>query len=117
MTASNPILRHTAVMLERAGKKGKAPIWSEASALLSNPARTRVEVNLGRISRISEDGEAIFVPGKVLGTGVMGRKVVVGAFAFSSAARSKIEASGGAALSVAEFLKKYPNGSGVRLVK
>jgi large subunit ribosomal protein L18e len=117
MKASNPILRRTAVMLERAGKKGSAPIWSEASTLLSNPARTRVEVNLGRISRISEDGEAIFVPGKVLGTGVMGRKVVVGAFAFSSSARSKIEASGGSALSIEQFLKKYPKGSGVKLVK
>jgi len=117
MTASNPILRHTAVMLERAGKKGKAPIWSEASALLSNSARTRVEVNIARISRVSEEGEAIFVPGKVLGTGVMGRRVVVGAFAFSSSAKSKIEASGGSALSVEEFLKKYPKGSGVKLVK
>jgi len=117
MTASNPILRHTAVMLERAGKKGKAPIWAEAANLLSNPARTRVEVNLGRISRVSEDGEAIFVPGKVLGTGVMERKLVVGAFSFSSSAKSKIEASGGSTLSVAEFLKKYPKGSGVKLVK
>jgi len=117
MTASNPILRYTAVMLERAGKKEKAPIWTEAAALLSNPAKTRVEVNLGRISRVSEDGEVIFVPGKVLGTGVMGRKLVVGAFAFSSTARSKIAASGGSTLSVEEFLKKYPKGNGVKLVK
>jgi len=115
--ASNPILRHTAVMLERAGRKEKAPIWTEAAALLSGTARTRVEVNLGRISRVSEDGEAVFVPGKVLGTGVMGRKLVVGAFAFSSSAKSKIVASGGSTLSVQEFLKKYPKGSGVRLVK
>jgi large subunit ribosomal protein L18e len=117
MKASNPILRHTAVMLERAGKKEKAPIWSISSALLSNPAVNRVEVNLGRISRISEDGEAIFVPGKVLGTGMMTRRLVIGAFAFSSSARSKIKASGGSALSVEQFLKKYPKGSGVKLVK
>jgi large subunit ribosomal protein L18e len=104
-------------MLEKAGRRQKAPIWTEASALLSNPASTRVEVNLGRISRIAGDGEAVFVPGKVLGTGVMERKVTVGAFAFSAGARSKIEASGGSALSVEQFLKKYPKGSGVRLVK
>jgi large subunit ribosomal protein L18e len=117
MTATNPVLRQAAIMLERAGKRQKAPIWREASFLLSSPASTRVEVNLGRISRVAEDGEAIFVPGKVLGTGVMGRKVTVGAFAFSDSARSKIRASGGSALTVAEFLKKYPKGSGVRLVK
>jgi large subunit ribosomal protein L18e len=117
MTATNPVLRRAAVMLERAGKKQKAPIWTEASTLLSSPESTRVEVNLGRISRIAGDGEAIFVPGKVLGTGVMGRRVTVGAFAFSGSARTKIEASGGSALTIGEFLKKYPKGSGVKLVR
>ncbi|HXW95528.1 MAG TPA: 50S ribosomal protein L18e [Nitrososphaerales archaeon] len=117
MTATNPVLRHASVMLERAGRKQKAPIWAEASSLLSNPTSIRVEVNLGRISRIAEDGEAIFVPGKVLGTGVIQRKLTVGAFAFSASAKSKIEASGGSALTIGEFLRKYPKGSGVRLVK
>ena len=117
MTATNPVLRHAAVMLERAGKKQKAPIWMEASIMLSNEASNRVEVNLGRISRMAGDGEAIFVPGKVLGTGLIERKVTVGAFAFSDSARSKIEASGGPALTIVEFLSKLPRGSGVRLVK
>ena len=117
MTATNPILRYASVMLERAGKKQKAAIWTEASSLLSSPESIRVEVNLGRISRIAGDGEAIFVPGKVLGTGVIERKVTVGAFAFSDSAKTKIEASGGSALTIGEFLKKYPKGSGVRLVK
>lgn len=117
MTASNPVLRRTSVMLERAGKKQKAQIWGVASAMLSNPAKTRVAVNLGRISRVADEGQAIFVPGKVLGTGTMGKKLTVGAYSFSAGAKSKIEASGGSALSVEEFLKKYPKGSGVRLVK
>ena len=117
MKATNPVLRSASVMLERAGKKGKAPIWSMASVMLSNPSRNRVEVNLGRIARIAEDGDAVFVPGKVLGNGSFQRKLTVGAFAFSAGARSKIEATGGKALSVDEFVKKYPKGSGVRLVK
>lgn len=117
MTASNPVLRHTSVMLERAGKKQKAPIWREASDILSSPSKSRVEVNLGRISRIAEEGQPVFVPGKVLGTGVMEKKLIVGAFSFSEGARSKIKASGGSALTVEEFLKRFPKGSGVRLVR
>ncbi len=117
MTSSNPILRRISVMLERAGKQQKAPIWREASDMLSNTSKAKVEVNLGRISRVADDGQAVFVPGKVLGGGVMQKKVVVGAFAFSAGARTKIEASGGTALSVEDFLKKYPKGSGVKLVK
>ena len=117
MTSSNPITRRTSVMLERAGKKQKAPIWTQASLMLSSPALMKVEVNLGRISRIADAGDAVFVPGKVLGTGVVDRKLVVGASSFSASARSKIEAAGGSALTVEEFLKKYPKGSGVKLVR
>jgi len=117
MTATNPVLRHAYVMLEKAGKERKANIWKEASSLLANPSSIRVEVNLGRISRVAGDREAVFVPGKVLGTGVVGKKLTVGAFAFSDSAKAKIEASGGSALTIGEFLKKYPKGSGVKLVK
>jgi len=117
MNSANPLLRRASVALEKAGKKQKAPIWASASVMLTNPSKTRIEVNVGRISRIAHDGEAIFVPGKVLAGGVMDGKVVIGAFAFSAGAKTKIEASGGKALSVEEFLKKYPDGSGVRLVK
>jgi large subunit ribosomal protein L18e len=105
------------VMLERAAKRQSAPIWNEASRLLSAETKNRVEVNVGRISRIAEDGQALFVPGKVLGTGVLDKKVVVGAFSFSASAKSKLESAGGSALSVEQFLKKYPRGSGVQLVK
>ena len=117
MTASNPVKRRAAVMLERAGKVQKATIWRDASKLLSGEGKTRVQVNVGRISRVAADGEAVFVPGKVLGTGVIERKVTVGAFNFSSGAKSKIEASGGSALTVEQFIKKFPKGSGVRLVR
>ena len=117
MTSNNPVLRRASVLLEKAGRKGEAPIWSLASVMLSKPEATKVEVNLGRIARLADDGEAVFVPGKVLGNGSFQRKVTIGAFAFSAGARSKIEATGGKALTVEEFVKKYPKGSGVKLVK
>ncbi|MGP8125229.1 MAG: 50S ribosomal protein L18e [Nitrososphaerales archaeon] len=117
MTSSNPLHRQMTVMLERAGKEQKAPIWTAAAKLLARPEVTRVEVNLGRVSRMAEEGQAFFIPGKVLGTGIVDKRLVVGAFSFSASARSKLEAAGGSALSVEQFLKKYPNGSGVRLVQ
>lgn len=117
MTSSNPLHRQMSVMLERAGKEHKAPIWTVAAKLLSRPGGIRVEVNLGRMSRMAEEGQAFFVPGKVLGSGLVAKKFVVGAFSFSASARSKLEAAGGSALSVDQFLRKYPKGSGVRLVQ
>jgi large subunit ribosomal protein L18e len=115
----NRPLRYAVVMLEKASKKSGSEIWRTASRLLAAPAAQRVEVNIGRISRIaSADGAArIFVPGKVLGSGTIEKKVVVGAFSFSASARQKIESKGGSAITAEEFLTKYPEGSGVTLVK
>jgi large subunit ribosomal protein L18e len=104
-------------MLERASKAKKAPIWEQASKMLGGPTSLKVEVNVGRISRIAGNGTVLFVPGKVLGSGILDKKVVVGAFSFSAAAAKKITESGGSAMSVEQFLKKYPSGSGVKLVK
>ncbi len=50
------------------------------------------------------------VPGKVLGTGAIDKKLVVGAFSFSSSARRKILDAGGEALSIEELVKRYPAG-------
>jgi large subunit ribosomal protein L18e len=105
------------VMLERAGKQHKAPIWTVAAKLLSRPQGTKVEVNLGKVSKMAEEGQTFFIPGKVLGSGLVDKKLVVGAFSFSANARSKLVAAGGSALSVEQFLKKYPKGNGVRLVQ
>ncbi len=113
----NPIRRRTSVMLEKAGKESDARIWALASDVISAVAKSRVQVNIGRIARVSQAGQAVFVPGKVLGTGLLDKKLVVGAFAFSGSARSKIEGAGGTALSVEEFVKKFPKGSGVKLVE
>jgi large subunit ribosomal protein L18e len=117
LNSSNALLRHATVMLERAGKEQKSPLWREAFRILSAPASIKVEVNVRRLSRIAHDEQAVFVPGKVLGSGVMEKKVVVGAFSFSGGAKSKIEAAGGKALTVEQFLKRYPKGNGVKLVR
>jgi large subunit ribosomal protein L18e len=115
--ASDTHLKHVAVMLERASRQKKAKVWSDASRLLTSPGSTRVEVNLGRLTRAAGEGTRVLVPGKVLGFGNLGKKLTVGAYSFSASARAKIAESGGSALTLEEFVKKYPDGGGVRIVR
>lgn len=112
----NSVLKGTIVRLERQGRKKKAPVWKSASEILSRGSSTRVEVNVGHLTRFDGKKHPIFVPGKVLGTGVLEKGLVVGAYAFSSSARKKIKAAGGEAVGVEEFLKRFPEGSGVIIV-
>jgi len=116
LTKTNKILRGTIVLLERKARSEKIGIWREAARYLSSGTVTWPEVNVARLARIG-DASAVFVPGKVLGTGNLEKKLDVGAFSFSASARSKIERAGGKAYTVEDFVKKYPEGSGVALVK
>ncbi|MEM0439987.1 MAG: 50S ribosomal protein L18e [Candidatus Caldarchaeum sp.] len=78
--------------------------------------RNRRVVNLSRIQRHAEDNDVVFVPGKVLGSGVFTKKITVGAFSFSESAIKKITAAGGRALLVQDFLKEFPRGSEVTII-
>jgi large subunit ribosomal protein L18e len=114
---SNKVLRSQAVMLERKGRKDGLGIWRVAAESLSAPKSIETIVNISRLARVADGKNPLFVPGKVLGTGSLDKKLIVGAFTFSSSARAKIESAGGEALEIEEFVNKYPKGSGVILVK
>lgn len=113
---ANKVLRSTIVLLERKARSGKTAIWRDAARYLASGAATWPEVNVGRLSSLGA-ATAVFVPGKVLGSGTLEKKLNVGAFSFSPSARLKIERAGGKTFSVEEFVKKYPEGSGVALVR
>jgi len=95
--------------------KHKKPIWKRVAEDLEKPRRIRRVVNLSRINRYSKDGETIIVPGKVLGDGILEKKVDIAAFQFSQSAVEKIKSAGGNVLSISELLKKNPEGKGVKL--
>lgn len=104
-------------MLERKGRKDGIGVWRDGAASLAAPKSTETIVNISRLARVSDGKNPLFVPGKVLGTGTLDKKLIVGAFSFSGSARAKIEAAGGEALEIEEFVNQYPKGSGVILVK
>ncbi len=90
--------------LQRHSRKSKQKIWEKASEDVLSSRKNRPEVNVGEISRNSKEGSRVLVTGKVLGLGKIDHKVTVGAYAFSKDAREKIESSGGACLSLREFV-------------
>jgi large subunit ribosomal protein L18e len=94
--------------LEKKAKESKQKIWMDVSETILSPRKNRPSVNVADISRNSEDGSKIIVPGKVLGAGAIDHKVTVAAFAFSQGAKAKIVASGGKCLDIAEFAKITP---------
>jgi len=113
---TNIVLRKLITRLKKEANANNAPIWDYVAELLSRPARRRPVVNLSRIERYASDGETILVPGKVLGAGILRKKVTVAAAAFSEKALEKIISAGGRALTIEELLQENPKGSGVRVM-
>jgi large subunit ribosomal protein L18e len=59
----------------------------------------------------------VFIPGKLLGSGMIDHRVIIGAFEFSYAAKAKIERAGGQCMSLKEFVTSYPDGSKVIIMR
>jgi len=109
----NPVL---ASLVDSLGRE-KKPIWKKVRAELSRPRRQRVEVNLSKLDAYGEDGATVIVPGKVLGSGALSKKLTVAAFSFSGSARKLIGDAGGKAVSIESLVKSNPEGRGVVLLK
>jgi large subunit ribosomal protein L18e len=113
---TNYMLRMTIDELRKAASRNKAPIWKYVAEILSKSSRSRVAVNLSKISRYALEGEVIVVPGKVLGAGMLNKKVTIAAAHFSKAAIEKIERSGSRHIHILDLIKENPRGSGVRVI-
>lgn len=112
---TNIHLRLLIKKLKRASRVHEAPVWRAVAYHLSKPRRERVEVNLSRINRYAEDGDMVVVPGKVLGSGELTKKVTVAAWKFSRTAMVKLR-SAGEAITIEELLQRNPEGKGVKII-
>lgn len=113
---TNPHLQQVVRELREVSREAGAAIWRDVAERLERSRKNWSEVNLSRLSRYATKGEQIVVPGVVLATGEISTPVTVAAFRASGAARKKIEAAGGKAVSLLELAVQNPKGSGIRIL-
>lgn len=113
---TNPYLQELIHNLKKSSLEAKAPIWKDAAEKLSKSTRQRIEVNLSDIERHVSDGETILVPGVVLSSGNLTKKVNIAAWKFSEAAEQKIKNAKGKIMRIEELAKENPKGSNVKII-
>jgi len=113
---TNIVLRKLLDELEKASKRHNAPVWARVAELLAKPTRERPAVNLSKINRYADEGDMVIVPGKVLGAGVLEKRVTIAAYSFSEAALEKIKASGSRAITLEQALRENPRGSRTKII-
>ena len=109
---TNPILIETIESLEEAN----ASFWNDVAQNLGKVNRRRPEVNLSDIERNTSEGDTVVVPGKVLGSGRLSKKVNVAAFKASNNARNQIEESGDF-MFIEDLFEENPEAEGLKMVK
>lgn len=117
MAKTNPSLSATIEFLEKASKDNKANIWKDIAKRLAKSNKRKAEVNVSKLDKYLKDGEIAVVPGKVLGSGEIKKKIIVGAFAYSSQAKEKLKNANCQVLNLKELVAKIPKGTNVRIIR
>ena len=94
--------------LKKLAIEKESKLWKRIATELEKSTRNKREVNVYKLDKFARDGETIIVPGKVLGSGILSKKLTVAALAFSDSAKDKITANKGETLSILEIMKKDP---------
>ncbi len=102
--------------LKDKARKNDAPLWKSIAQKLEGPSRNWPTVNISKIEYHVEKNSKIIIPGKLLGTGTISKKVTVSAFSFSQTAKKKIENAGGKCMTYYDFMKLNPTGKNVVVI-
>jgi len=105
---TNQVLFDTIRDLKKLSVTSGVGTWKAVAKVLAGSASQRAQTNLSKISKYTKGGEVVIVPGKVLGEGLLSKKVTVVAFNASESAVKKIEAAGGKFVTIREYISKNP---------
>jgi len=114
---TNTELIETIRFLKTQSRTNKARIWEVAADHLARPRRSRAILNLNHVARATNSDSLVLIPGKLLGSGIIKHRVVIGAFEYSNAARTKVEQAGGRCMTMKDFVTSYPTGSKVTIMR
>ena len=113
---SNSTLVKTITELKEASRKNEAPLWRSIANRLEGSSRNWPSVNVSKLEyNVSKNGKAV-IPGKLMGTGIITKKMTVAAYSFTNSAKEKIQSAGGKCLSYNEMIKAAPKGTDVKVI-
>jgi len=105
---TNQVLFDTIRDLRKLSIKTGVAVWGAVADKLSTSASQRSQVNVSKIEKFANEGDVVIVPGKLLGDGVISKKVTVVAFSASESAVEKITAAKGKFVEIRDFIAKKP---------
>jgi len=94
----------------------KNSLWKDLAKRFESPRRNWAEINLTRLNRLTQKGDTIVVPGKVLGMGELDHDVNIYAFSGSENVQKKVKSAGGSFGTINDLIEKG-KATGVKIIK
>jgi large subunit ribosomal protein L18e len=91
-------------------------IWRSVSETLSKSSRTRPEINLYRLNKLTKENDIVVVPGKILGSGTLDHPITVSSLMTSELALIKLTESKSTHMTIEQMMKKYKKGTNVKIL-
>lgn len=108
-TKTNKILAESITLIKKKN--------AEYAKHLAMPIKKWAELNLDQIDRATKDGDSVFIPGKVLSSGKISKKIKIVAWKASEKAVEKMNEAKVDFVLISEEIKKNPELKNLRLLK
>lgn len=107
---SHPVLVETLILARQHAA------WHGLAQRISASTRQHASMNLGEIDAIAKEGDVIVVPGKVLSSGSLSKKIKICALSFSQSALDKIKSHKSEAVILLDEITKNTKAQGVKIL-
>jgi len=111
----NQKLKELIGMLKKQSIEQKVNVWKRIALELERPTRQHRVVNLSRIDKYCNDNDVVVVPGKLLGGGVVSKKVTIAAYSYSRKTEDKLNGNA-KIISIEDAMKQYPKGNNLKII-
>ena len=91
--------------------------WINIAKIISSSTRKYSSVNLDKIDKETKEGDTIVVPGKILGSGDVTKKLRIVALSFSEQAKNKLKAKKCEIVNLLEEVNKNPKAKGIKVIR
>ncbi len=105
---TNKVLFDTIREVKKLSVKSKSKLWKAVARELASNASQRAQVNVSKIEKHANSGETVLIAGKILGDGILTKKVTVVSLKASESAIAKITKAGGKYYTIKDYASKSP---------
>ncbi|HLH86263.1 MAG TPA: 50S ribosomal protein L18e, partial [Thermoplasmataceae archaeon] len=110
-------LKNTVDELLKISRESGSTFWRDIAERLVEGKHRLASTNLGKIEKLSSDGDTIVIPGTVLGSGYFNRKATLSSLRVSSSAFRKIKESGSTFKNLVDLARENPKGTNLKILR